>query len=161
MRSVDDALSQLEEDERRRVLTWAISKFGGKTEDHPAITLDGEDTGEATKSESSSYERIVDLVDAANPSSIVDYVLVATYWFQELNGEEEVTGRQVNAELKDLGHPSKNITDSFNSLIRRKPSQARQVKKSGSTRQAQKKYRLTNEGVRAVEQMISGAEAEA
>jgi len=41
-------------------------------------------------------------------------------------------------------------------LIVRKPALVIQTHKSGSTKQARKRYRLTNEGLRAVERMLAG-----
>jgi hypothetical protein len=107
-----------------------------------------------------TFERISDLVDAANPSSGLDYVLLGSYWFQEVQGGESFTGQQVNSALKDLGHGSANITTSYNSLKSRKPPLARQIQKSGTSKQARKQYRLTTEGIRAVERMLSHKDEE-
>ena len=164
MSGIDQALGALAPDEQKRVLRWAIDKFGGGE-----VTLAGAGRGSAGSSGATepngnggtgSFARIVDLMDAASPTSIVDHVLVASYWFQVVQGQETFTGQEVNSELKDLGHPSSNITDSYNSLIRRKPPSVRQVQKSGSSRQARKRYRLTEVGIRSVNRMISGESSE-
>jgi hypothetical protein len=167
MGAIDQALNDLETDERKRVLRWAIDKFGAGQVDQSgggSGDLAKEDGGggngqhSAQEGGTSRYERIVDLVDAAAPKTVVDHVLVASYWFQIVRGQENFTGQEVNAELKDLGHGSKNITDSYTSLISRKPPAARQVQKSGSSRQARKRYRLTEVGIRGVERMLQGEE---
>jgi hypothetical protein len=153
MKVIDTAMGSLEPDETKRVLRWAVDKFG-KNE----VTIDPASTSQAgTAGGGAGFERISDLMDAAQPQTIVDHVLVASYWFQVLQGRENFTGQEVNSELKDLGHHSANITDSYTTLIRRKPPAVRQVQKTGSSRQARKLYRLTNEGVRAVERMLKGA----
>jgi hypothetical protein len=159
MSQINETLEGLEEDEKRRVLSWALDKHGDGTigtavsTSAPAktSTYAGSAPGKTTDKE---FERISDLIDAASPQSQVDYVLVATYWFQVIESEESVTGMQVNAALKDLGHGASNITDAYSSLKTRK--HARQIQKSGSTRQARKRYRLTEEGLRAVRRMLSG-----
>jgi hypothetical protein len=161
---INDALNGLEIDEARRVLSWAVDKYdptgqlkqqvqsnskagGGSGPEHNGAKADPPD---------GQYERISDLVDAASPLTIVDYVLVASYWFQVIGGKESVAAQEVNSALKDLGHGSSNITDSFTSLIGRKPAHVRQIQKAGSTRQARKRYRITEAGLKAVARMLSG-----
>jgi DNA-binding PadR family transcriptional regulator len=51
-----------------------------------------------------------------------------------------------------------NITTALSSLIERKPQLVIQTRKSGNSKQARKRYRLTDAGIRAVERMISGGE---
>ena len=85
---------------------------------------------------------------------------MASYWFQVIKGQENFTSQEVNSELKDLGHGSKNITDSYTSLMDRKPPAVRQVQKAGSTRQARKRYRLTEVGIRSAERMLRGEDSE-
>jgi hypothetical protein len=48
----------------------------------------------------------------------------------------------------------KHITSAFDTLKARKPAAVMQLKKSGSTRQARKTYKLTVAGKNAVELMI-------
>lgn len=148
MKVIDSAMGSLDPEESKRVLRWAVDKFG-----QSAVTLEPERSAQRG-ADPVAFERISDLMDAALPRSIVDHVLVASYWFQVVQGRENFTGQEVNAALKDLGHPSANITDSYNSLIKRKPPAVRQVQKSGSSKQARKLYRLTNEGVREVARML-------
>lgn len=164
MGAIDKAMRGLQADEQKRVLRWAIDKFGGGE-----VALPGEGRGghgassSGTGSEDgrvpAAYERISDLMDDAHPTTTVDHVLVASYWFQVVRGQENFTGQAVNSELKDLGQGSKNITDAYTSLMQRRPPAVRQVQKSGSTRQARKRYRLTEVGIRSVERMIRGEDS--
>jgi len=157
MGSIDKALGALESDEQKRVLRWAIDKFGAGEVKHDAGTdASGSGNGAAPSGGDGEYTRISDLMDAAGPTSTADHVLVASYWFQVVLGQDDFTSQAVNGELKDLGQESKNITDSFNTLMKRKPPAVRQVQKTGSTRQARKKYRLTEPGIRAVKRMLQG-----
>ncbi len=161
MASVNGALEALEPDETARVLRWALDKFGsahgGVKPETPLIPHLGEDEEEGKDpADAAQWESLHELVDAASPSSPADYALVASYWFQIVQGAADVTGAQVNAELKHLGHGAKNITEAFNHLMSRTPTLAMQVRKSGTSRQARKKYRLTGEGKKRVERMVAG-----
>jgi len=100
------------------------------------------------------------LYEAANPRTEPQKVLVAGYWFQKLRGQSDVDGQQINTELKQLGHGVTNITRTLGSLINKKPQLVIQTHKSGKTKQARKKYRLTAEGIRAVEQMLNATDQE-
>lgn len=159
MGAIDKALGALDAEEQKRVLRWATDKFGGgqvKLTASGTGRMSGADAGNGrpVAGNATEYARISDLMDAANPATTVDHVLAASYWFQVVQGNDDFTSQEVNAELKDLGQASKNITDSFSTLMKRKPPAVRQVQKTGSTRQARKKYRLTEPGIRAVEAMI-------
>jgi hypothetical protein len=161
MGAIDKAMGGLQADEQKRVLRWAIDKFSGGEVTLPRTGSSGlGNSASGTGSEEgrglAAYERISDLMDEAHPTTTVDHVLVASYWFQVVRGQENFTGQEVNSELKDLGQGSKNITDAYTSLMTRKPPAVRQVQKSGSTRQARKRYRLTEVGIRSVERMIRG-----
>lgn len=161
MGSIDKALGALEPDEQKRVLRWAVDKFAaGEVKLASGRSAAGSGNGDEENGGSGEYARISDLMDAASPTTTADHVLVASYWFQVVQGQEDFTSQAVNGELKDLGQESKNITDSFNTLMKRKPPAVRQVQKTGSTRQARKKYRLTEPGIRTVQRMLRG-EAEA
>ncbi len=157
MGSIDKALTALEPEEQKRVLRWAVDKFAAGAS-KVGDGASGSVTNNATEGNEGSgeYSRISDLMDAAVPTTTADHVLVASYWFQIVQGQEDFTSQAVNGELKDLGQESKNITDSFNTLMKRKPPAVRQVQKTGSTRQARKKYRLTETGIRTVQRMLRG-----
>lgn len=155
MGQLDTALGELDDDERARVLAWAVSKFGGGTVKLPTGLDARADDPLIHDASSKAFERVSDLVDAANPSSGLDYVLLGSYWFQQIQGAESFTGQQVNTMLKDLGHGAANITSAYDSLKGRKPPLARQIQKKGTSKQARKQYRLTAEGVRAVERMLN------
>lgn len=149
--AVDKALSGLDEDAAARVLRWASDRYGQAMPDE-------EPAAEPVSRAPAQFEEIADLMAAAGPRNGVERVLVATYWFQVVNEHPNVTGQQINNELKHLGHASSNITDAFNGLIRRKPQLAMQVEKTGSSRQARKKYKLTIAGISEVKRLLAPEE---
>ena len=95
-----------------------------------------------------------ELFDAGSPSSGPEKALVAAYWFQVVQGNDDLDSQQLNTELKNLGHPSTNITRDLGGLINRAPRFVIQVRKDGTSRQARKKYKVTREAIKAVERML-------
>lgn len=157
MTSVAAALEKLEPDVTARVLRWAGERYGVKMPTPAAEVLPAA-AGDATSE--GEYADVASLMDATNPKYGSDRALVATYWFQVVKKEPNVTGQQINDELKNLGHGLSNVTDAFNTLIQRKPALAQQVQKSGRSQQARKRYRLTEAGIRQVRAMIAGQASE-
>ena len=49
-------------------------------------------------------------------------------------------------------------TDAINQLIKRKPQLRIQTKKEGKTKQARKKYKVTAEGIKAVQKLLNTSE---
>jgi hypothetical protein len=169
---IASGLKKLSEDvdARRRVLRWASSAFlpqepettptnitpstGGMQAQGSAAS----GTGTVTSSHPRSHDSLPDLYAAVSPASDADRALVVGYWFQVLQGEQDLDGFQINKELKHLGHGVSNITTALSSLIERKPQLVIQTRKSGNSKQARKRYRLTDAGIKAVERMIAGGE---
>jgi len=86
--------------------------------------------------------------------------LTVAFWLQECLHHDEWEGFAINSELKHLGHGLKNVTDALKALIDQRPQLVVQLRKSGKTKQARKRYKLTAEGVRKVRHMVSsGIEA--
>ena len=104
------------------------------------------------------YSDLGELFAAASPQSEADKVLVVGYWLQFIEGSNDLSGFDVNKELKNLGHGVGNVTVSFERLKARKPAPVIQLKKSGTSKQARKTYKLTAVGKQAVEAMIAPKE---
>jgi hypothetical protein len=159
-------------DARRRVLRWAASAFlPQEPESTPTNITPGTGvmqaqasagtfsaTGTLTASQARSHDSLPDLYAAVSPASDADRALVVGYWFQVLQGEQDLDGFQINKELKHLGHGVSNITTALSSLIERKPQLVIQTRKSGNSKQARKRYRLTDAGIKAVERLLAGGD---
>jgi hypothetical protein len=89
----------------------------------------------------------------AQPRTSPEKALVVAAWLQAVQGSSDFDSGSVNRELKNLGHQSTNITRDFDDLIARKPKMVVQTRKSGSTKQARKLYRVTHEGLVEVARM--------
>ncbi len=163
MQSVSEAIKQLEAPVQRRVLLWALEVFSGERQ--LASTARGnasvkqlqnpEGAPAIESSETGDFEDIVDLYAAADAKSDTDKALVTSYWLQEYRGLSDVDTQTVNSELKHLGHGVTNITRAFDKLTKTRPQLVIQTRKSGTSRQARKRFKVTVEGKKAVLRMIS------
>ena len=103
-------------------------------------------------------EDVAELFHSVNPTLEYERAIAVGFWFQEQAGRSDFTAAEVNSELRELGYRVGNITDAFNSAMMRKPALVMQVAKSGTSKQARKRYRLTQAGVRWVkERLATGA----
>ena len=154
MSDIAKALEGLDQEAARRVLKWAIERFQLR-----AMGMAGPGGGTGTTGASPlpsrAFTDFPELFDAANPQTGLDKVLVAAYWFQVSQGQEDWDSQTVNTTLKQLGHPSSNITRDLDALIKRTPRLVLQVRKEGTSKQARKRYKLTREGIRAAEAMLN------
>lgn len=82
--------------------------------------------------------------------------MVAAYWVQVCQGTGSFQSQSLNDGLKDLGHGIGNITEALSQLKDDRPALLLQLKKSGNTRQARKTYKLTQAGMKRVEEMTQG-----
>jgi hypothetical protein len=156
MAAVENALKDLDEEERRRTVQWIVSRFRPTKSAAPSISFwDSNIADRPQPIEASAYADLASFYDAARPTTEADSALVATYWFQMKEGSDDVDAQRINSELKHLGRGIGNITRAFESLKSQKPALIVQTRKEGSTKQARKRYKVTVEGGRAVERMIS------
>ena len=157
MAQIEGALEKLGEDARSRVLRWAGDRFCIMSMKHDSGSKDRTTEQKRRDAAQGEYADLSEFYDAASsPSSDADRALVAAYWFQCHEEQTDVDSQKVNKELKHLGHGVGNITRAFNALIDQKPALIMQTRKEGTTKQARKKYRVTAEGRKRVESMLSG-----
>ena len=159
MGTIATALNSLEtEEEILRVLDWAAKRFGATSQIPLASVMPENNSGISSEMPSIKFDSLADFFAEANPSTVADKALVTGYWIQYIGcdgeGSPEFEAATVNRKLKDLGHRISNITDAFSALQSKKPQLVVQTKKSGSSRQARKKYKLTTTGKDTVESMI-------
>lgn len=152
LESVLKALEPLPHEERARVLRWAAEKMdiqpvtrAGAGGAKSAAPID-----KAFEKHPEGFESVGEFLAAAQPRTDADRVLCVAVYLQDFSEHPEairLSGKQINDELKNLGHGVKNITDSINTLKSRKPQHMIQTKKSGKSKQAWKEYRVTRAGI--------------
>jgi hypothetical protein len=161
MGKLAEALDGLEPEQHARVLRWAADRYSValnlNSRQQSGGTLLG-NSGGGGGALPSEFDEVGDLVAAAEPSTDEDRALVVAYWLQEM-GEKLPTfnGQQVNRELKNLGHGTDDITDLIGKLVATSPQLVLQTKKSGTSRQARKSYKVTKAGIKRVQDMVANA----
>lgn len=167
MAALEQAMKELPEDAQQRVLRWASERFGF-TQSAPARRgspgnagkeNDGEEDQPEVRRAPRSAATLAEFYDQAAPSTDAAKVLVVSHWYQFEQGAAEIEARQVNTELKHLGHGVGNVTRAFDKLKSQKPALMVQTRKDGTTKQAQKKFKVTAEGKKAVDRMLAGEES--
>lgn len=169
MAAVSSAFGTLEDDAKGRVLRWAADKYGvsltssigmvGQRE-QSVVEVDKSDSGDVGESVNSAngvvaYDHFADLYSAAAPTTKQTRVLVAAYWFQRVRGQDTFQAFELNRELKHLGHYVDHIADALSANVNKKPQLILQVRKNGNKGQGRKIYKLSGEGVKVVESMIT------
>lgn len=155
MSKISEALSGLDEDARVRVLRWALDRYAASSA--LSVTPDQDLVDQRDVPDLAQFTHLGDLYDAADPSTDGERALVASYWFQQIEGQSDVDALSVNNALKQLGYGIGNITRAFTRLQTQKPVLIQQLQKKGTTKQARKKYRVTAAGKRTVQEMVYGA----
>ena len=163
MQTLLGALEPLEPESRQRVMSWATGRFGlevpqarkpgGKVADPPS---EDEETAAEKPAGAPTFATLGELFSAADPKTNGQKALVVGYWLQTSEGLPDLDAFRVNTELKHLGYGIANITTAMDELKGSKPALAIQLKKSGSSRQARKKYKVTEAGIKAVEALLRG-----
>jgi hypothetical protein len=153
---ITEALADLDEDQRRNVLLYIRSRYG---ESSPRANFArGSESSAAGTHElpnPEEYSDIGDFFDATDPQTEAERVLVGAYWVQVVEDRDDFESFQVNKHLKNLGHPVSNITRAFDSMMTQSPRLVIQTQKSGKSKQARKRYKITREGMKRVRSMLS------
>ena len=155
---VEQALEPLEADACGRVLRWAFERFGSAL---PASSARGTASGSAragaqTVSTGDAPQDAGDFYTQADPQTEPERALVVAHWVQEIHGDTEFEAQTVNTQLKHLGHRVSNITRALDDLKARKPQLVIEIQKSGKSRQARKRYKVTSAGKAEVQRMLAG-----
>lgn len=161
MVQVEHTLVDLSEEERNRVLSWAGSRFGVVIAQVKAVQTKISDTtgdthaGAEPRAGASDIDSLAEFYDRASPTSDGEKALVVGYWLQIKEGASELEAQKINSELKQLGHGIGNVTRALDWHRTQKPALMIQKRKEGTTKQARKKFMVTNEGKKYVEKMVT------
>lgn len=156
---VFDALKDLSEDERERVLEWAFSKFNFKrSQNNPKFNeVKNYKENSTSNSLNSNYfnhfEDVTSLFTIANVKTEPEKVLLASSFLQVKNSLSELTSREINVALSNAGVKISNITTTIIGLIGKRPPLIIQTRKDGTSQQ--KKYKVTPDGIKVALSFLS------
>jgi hypothetical protein len=165
MQKVVEALNDLDEADLRVVLGFIGMRYGGIKVPPPHVpgTVPHSDTFNTSIGGGpveGSYSTFPDLYHAANPDTESNKALVAGYWIQVCQQKDGFDSFSANSVLKDMGYTISNITRAFDVLMAQDPKYVIQIKKTGTSRQSRKVYKLTQAGLKRVAEMLSAPKEE-
>jgi hypothetical protein len=156
MGMVETALVSLGEEECARIIRWATERFCPSIQQVPRAGQEGRQIQKQTEDPIEVPQDASELYSQAAPETEQERALVVAYWVQEVQGKGEFDSQTVNSQLKNLGHGVSNITRALDDLKKQKPQLVIQIEKSGRTKQARKRYKVTVAGKAEVKKMLSG-----
>lgn len=157
MQDVTAALSSLDGEATARVIRWVAERKGVSVAPTRVIGSVARRSLEAAEAGGDDVD-LARIFERAHPKTEGDRVLLTAYWFTEVKGQQDLDGQSMNTELKHLGEVVSNITRAVDGLKNQKPALMQQVRKSGTSKQARKTYRLTTAGMKAAELLQVEAE---
>lgn len=152
--AIAEVVEALEEDQRGRVIRYIVERFNIVGAPKAGRIQSGNPPADPQVEAPTEFEDFASLVDASHPGTDAMRALVAGYWLQVCNRSPSFDAQSANSELKNLGHPSSNITSALGALINQKPALVLQLRKSGNSKQARKSYKITESGIRKVKEMM-------
>jgi hypothetical protein len=156
MNEIYRSLKNLDEHARQRVIKWIIDKYSLDLIKHDVINpVETKENIFVSQFDLKSFKSVAEIFSKARPKNDIEKVLIISAYLQETKLGSELTGREINRGLNLLGHGVRNITSTIGALINRKPQLMIQTRKEGKTKQAQKKYKVTAEGLALATKMIN------
>lgn len=173
-----DAMKELREEEKRRVIEWLIKKYGLFDDFNRVNRLElgrssaAETSEPAEEKESKPYysEHVEDAVDVTDDltsfNSLAQLMkkikiktepekaLVGAAYLQADAPRKALSPRDINKELKYAGKPCSNITTSLASLVKRGALEIKKASKSSKTNRSTKTYNVTKKGMQIVEKAV-------
>lgn len=155
-----EVIKDLDSASKKRVITWLVNKFDLSGE---IPSMNGGTSsllaGKATQvvelpEDLTGFDTAESLYNQIATKTEPEKVLVVAAYLQEKLELTELGGRRINTELKRMNQGVKNITAAISSLTKKTPPLMSQNKKEGSSPQAKKKYHVTEEGIKKVNEAL-------
>ncbi len=167
-----DLLKGLDDEVKIRTMQWLSSKFRigqstlvlssgdmGMHEGNGSAATPVEKPAEAPASASApapsgidAFNSFTDLYKHVKPSSDAEKALAAAVFLQLRKDSPDLTSAQVQKELKRIDQRVSNITQAISALVKKKFMI--QLAKEGTSQQARKKYKVTREGIKFIDDIL-------
>jgi hypothetical protein len=164
----------LDQDQQRRVLMWLEDYFdvfgdGNTEEDSDDVSYDSIQPAalpEATSAVEESEEELDEvaevepdtfetLFDRVAPKTAIQKIVVAAYWLQTREGEQQWKSFSTNKLLKSLGVKISSVSGTLALEGKKDEPLVEMMSKAGDSMQARKTYRLSEAGIKFVENRLA------
>ena len=162
---VYDSLIGLNHAQIRRIIAWCSSRFGLLEEKPTVEATEPEMEAPVEPAEASEkpveiepeqieptgfmkFNTVKDLFFASDVRNVTSKILLVAAFLHEKDNSKEFSSYEINTRLKQVGDGVQNITNSINKLLDKEPPLLMQTEKMGDTKQAKRKFRITEEGLR-------------
>lgn len=149
MAKIDQLMRSLSSEERSRVISWLTHKYGS----HSSVTRIS-DSDLANDPNGKRFSTFAEAFDTFNPQNLAERALIGLWWVDQASDDANHPSQPINNELKNAGYPIKNITDALSASMSQQPKYVLQTRKSGSSKQARKLYRLTDAGRKFIQERL-------
>jgi hypothetical protein len=102
------------------------------------------------------YKSIETLFLSSNIKTVASKILLAAAYLQEKMGYDEISSFDINSRLKKMGYGVSNISNSLNTLLKKEPPLMIQTRKDGDSKQAKRKFQVTEEGLKVARTYLRG-----
>ena len=143
------ALEPLDNDSKKRVITYAVDRFRLSVATKGTDRILGPDR--RTPTDDQDYSDFADFFHAVDAYTEPEQLLVSAYWLDR-NGTGEFRAGDLSAPLSDLGHATTRVSHSMEALRLTRPSFLNQVSKSGRN----KVWRISDAGRKLVDSWLAG-----
>lgn len=162
MTAVAGALGDLDSGARQRVLNWAAERFDVPTADSRPRGAsgregDGETLGGGDQPDPPQFEHLAELFAATSPTGEADRAIVTAYWLQTLQGSDTWQASDLQREVGGLGLKISRAARAIGAHTDANPPRALCLKKSGTSKQSRFTYKLTPDGVKYVQAMLTSS----
>lgn len=100
---------------------------------------------------------LAELFEKMQPETDYDKIMGVGFFLQYVEKQADFDSLTITTQLRELGYRLSNMTRAIDELTARSPALVMVTKKTGDTRQARRRYRLTQQGVRYVQARLSEA----
>lgn len=174
MSLVFDALKELDNGQRRRIIQWVKDRLQTNLEEIPApAPVPAPQTVVApaapapapapvaeaprvpAKKDLAHFETAMDLFAESSAKKSTSKVLLMAAYLQERHNYKEISSYDINFRLKRIGHGVTNISSLINGILKRVPHLLVQVDAENLPKQARRKFRVTVEGLNVARSFLN------
>ena len=156
MSQVYEALKELDNGQRQRIINWVTDRLKSPPEESPAGShrrgasslSSRKDKGANGPKKIADFETVLDLFAASNVKKSTSKVLLMAAYLQERHNYKEIGSYDINFRLKRIGYRVTNISSLINGLLNRKPHLLVQVGTEEHQKRGRRKFQVTVEGLK-------------